>query len=164
MKKKFMRGIAAALAVLMMMPTAAFADTTTDGSNSGQQTITTDGNEPPVVPTDSDEAEEFEITCVNNDALKVWTDGGKTIQLKVDGYTDVYWQSEDKSTATISADGTVTGLKEGSVTIHASSMGKTASCTVTVVKRTVDSISVSGTPKKEYIDDTCLLICLIITS
>ena len=155
MKKKFMRGIAAFLAAVMMLPTAAFAQDTGTAPADNEVNLVAgegDGEEVPGEGGGEQQPEEkaFEITC--DDAFKVYTDGGKTIKLKVDGYTDIYWQSADKSVATVSADGTVSGVKEGSVTIHASSMGKTASCTVEVVKRKVESISVSGTPKKDYIE------------
>ncbi len=151
MKKKFLRGIAAFLAVVMMLPIAAFAEDTATPTDPAQE-VQTAANEDPVMPLDSDEGEqeqEFEITC--DDALKVWTNGGKTIQLKVDGYSDIVWQSSDKNTASVS-NGVVTGHAAGSVTIYAYYADKSASCTVTVAERAVESISVSGTPKLEYIE------------
>ena len=112
-------------------------------------------NETPMVPVDPeepetpDEKDDFEITC--DDDLTVYTDGGKTIQLKVEGYDDVMWDSDDDSVASVSSSGVVTGHTAGkSVTIYAYSKDKNDSCTVRVVKREVESISVSGTPKKEY--------------
>lgn len=121
----------------------------------GEQTPDSGENETPMVPVDPEEPEtpeekdDFEITC--DDDLTVYTDGGKTIQLKVEGYDDVMWDSDDDSVASVSSSGVVTGHTAGkSVTIHAYSKGKSTSCTVRVVKREVEEISVSGTPKKEY--------------
>lgn len=47
-------------------------------------------------------------------------------------YPTVTWQSDDETIATVSAEGKVTGIKEGVATITASCGGVSATCTVTI--------------------------------
>lgn len=79
---------------------------------------------------------------------------GKTVTLtattaNVPDGTAIVWTSSDDRVATV-ADGTVTGVAEGTATISAAAAGKTASCTVTVK---------NGTPVPDpnpVCDGTCL--------
>ncbi|MBX6333178.1 MAG: Ig domain-containing protein [Gemmatimonadaceae bacterium] len=57
--------------------------------------------------------------------------------------SQVFWNTEDPSIATVSSDGVVTGVAPGSVRIAASAAGKSAVATVTVLPRPVASVSVS---------------------
>ena len=52
--------------------------------------------------------------------------------------TAVTWTSSDESVATVSDDGTVTGVSDGSATITAAVGGKSAACTVTVTSFTYE--------------------------
>ena len=74
---------------------------------------------------------------------------GETVQLKATvlpaDATDkeVTWASSKQSVATVSGSGLVTAVAEGTSTITASSGGKSATCQVTVSKRTVPVTSVT---------------------
>ena len=74
---------------------------------------------------------------------------GETVQLKATVQPDnatnntVTWASSKQSVATVSNSGLVTAKEEGSCTITASAGGKSASCTVTVSKKTVQVESVT---------------------
>lgn len=145
MKKKFMRGIAAFLAAVMMLPTAAFAETTEGGG---------DGSEPAVVDTTPGEGtgegtgsgtgegsgegtgegeptppQEATSISISLDKNKIY-DGGSnktaTVTLTAEGGTindaDIIWYSTDKDVATVSGSGktaTVTGVSEGTASIKA---------------------------------------------
>ena len=54
----------------------------------------------------------------------------------------VSWTSSDASVASIS-NGTVTALAEGNTTITASAGGKSASCSITVVEKTINAVSIA---------------------
>ena len=74
---------------------------------------------------------------------------GETISLKalvtpstaLDGL-EIVWASSNQSVATITQDGVITAIAEGTTTISATAGGKTGSCLVTVVKRFVGVTSI----------------------
>lgn len=74
---------------------------------------------------------------------------GETVQLKAtvlpSDATDkeVTWASSKQSVATVSGNGLITAVAEGSSTITASAGGKSATCQVTVSKRTIPVTSVT---------------------
>jgi len=66
----------------------------------------------------------------------------------------VTWSSANRKIATVADDGTVTGLKAGTVTIKARTInGLTAKCKLTVLPRIAQNIVVSEFPVKTYGDD-----------
>ena len=73
---------------------------------------------------------------------------GETVQLKVSispsNATDknVIWGSSKQSVATVSDSGLVTAIAEGTSTVTASAGGKSATCTITVSKGTVEVTSI----------------------
>lgn len=67
----------------------------------------------------------------------------------------ITWTSQNSAIATVSSDGTVTGVKAGSTTITATSEGGfTSTCTVTVSNIAVTSVSVSPTSQTLSIGGT----------
>ncbi len=74
---------------------------------------------------------------INNESVSIYE--GKTVSMKattVPSYCTDYvrWESSDPSVATVYADGTVTGIKNGTVKIYAiASSGAKAACTVKVM-------------------------------
>lgn len=69
---------------------------------------------------------------------------GKSITLKVSGTSSkVTWSTSNKNIATISTTGKVTTKAPGKVTIYATVAGKKLSCTVTVVKISSTSITLT---------------------
>ena len=74
---------------------------------------------------------------------------GETVQLKATVLPDdakdksVTWASSKQSVATVSGDGLVTALAEGTTTVTASAGGKSATCTVTVSKKNIPVSSVT---------------------
>ncbi|MGM0555192.1 MAG: Ig-like domain-containing protein [Myxococcota bacterium] len=65
---------------------------------------------------------------------------------------DVTWSSDDEGVAFVDADGTVAARAIGSATITATSNGKTATATVTVIERSVASVQV--VPSSATIEET----------
>src|SRR5690349_5150131 len=57
--------------------------------------------------------------------------------------SNVTWATSDKTVATVSASGVVTGVKQGNVTITANSEGKGGSATLTVGAPALKSMSIS---------------------
>ena len=55
----------------------------------------------------------------------------------------VSWNSSNPGVATVSSDGTVTGVAEGTASVTASAGGKRASCQVTVSKKVIAVTSVT---------------------
>lgn len=55
---------------------------------------------------------------------------------------EIVWASSNQSVATITQDGVITAIAEGTTTISATAGGKTGSCLVTVVKRFVEVSSI----------------------
>lgn len=58
----------------------------------------------------------------------------------------IVWQTDDPEIAEISANGMLTGKKEGNTTVTASAGGKSGSCAVTVTKKVVPVDKVTVTP------------------
>ena len=74
--------------------------------------------------------------------------------------TGVTWKSKDTSIATVSQSGVVTGVRNGSATITATTgNGKSASCSVTIIT-SVTSISVSPTSKTLKTGETVQLTAI----
>ena len=80
------------------------------------------------------------VTDIALDQTKATIKAGETLSLtasiKPENATnkEVVWSSSDESVATVDANGTVTGKKEGTATITAKTVsgGKTATCKITV--------------------------------
>ena len=137
MKKKFMRGIAAFLAAVMMLPTAAFAETTenpTDTPEGSNQEVTTisegeggeQGSGEGEQETPPQEATSISISMDKNKIYDGGSTNTATVTLTADGgsinESDIIWYSTDKSVAKVSGSGktaTVTGVSEGTASIKA---------------------------------------------
>ena len=65
----------------------------------------------------------------------------------------VSWTSSDTSVATVTSNGTVEAVGNGSCDITATADGKSASCTVTVTEKPVSSVTLDTTSKSLYIGD-----------
>ena len=148
MKKKFMRGIAAFLAAVMMLPTAAFAE----------EPVTEDetAGDPVVVNTDAGgESQKLEIS---DESISLYS--GKTKQLSVtSGGTKIIWYSDNDDIASVSSNGLITAktvAETKTTTIYATSSGETVSCDVTVSPRTftVEVIAASDYDNKYYVGDS----------
>lgn len=76
-----------------------------------------------------------ETVTINKSTATIKVD--ETIQLTATSSIDseITWESSDEDIATVSDDGLVTGIKEGSAVITAKGSEKTAICTVTVEKK-----------------------------
>lgn len=91
---------------------------------------------------------EIESLAVSDDSITLSTGDTETLSLSVEpeeiDTSSATWASSDESVATVSADGTVTAVAEGEVTITAT-LGKVeATCDVTVSDKTYTSNSGSG--------------------
>ena len=82
---------------------------------------------------------------------------GKTTKLSVDvvpqnASKKVVWSVNDQSIATVNSDGVVSGIKEGTATVTATSLADSSvktTATITVTKaRTATALSISGSPSK----------------
>ena len=100
-------------------------------------------------------------------------EGGKTTltaTVKPDNATDkvVSWSSSDESVATVSADGEVTAVKEGTATITVTTRdgNKTATCAVTVTNNTIPVSSVTLSQKTLTLteDETATLKATVLPS
>jgi uncharacterized protein YjdB len=65
----------------------------------------------------------------------------------------VSWTSSDTSVATVTSNGTVEAVGNGSCDITATADGKSASCTVTVTEKPASSVTLDTTSKSLYIGD-----------
>ena len=63
----------------------------------------------------------------------------------------VTWSSNNEAVATVDSDGNVTAVGAGTAIITAAAGGLTATCTVTVSAKTLNSIEVTTKPKTEYV-------------
>ncbi len=106
--------------------------------------------------------------AISDDAIEIYE--GDTYRLTAtiipEDATDrtITWRSADPTVATVSADGVVTGITAGTVTVYASSSnGLTADCFVTVIARTVEptGISLSNTSMLMRVGYTAELIPVI---
>lgn len=121
MKKKFLRGVAAFLAVMMMLPTAAFADVT-EGENAGDPVVVdTEGGE----PTPPEPAEPTEITIAAAEEKTLYSSGDSTsLQLKIAeenvNAAKVTWTVlNGDDVVSVSSSGLITAKKAGTATIRA---------------------------------------------
>lgn len=83
---------------------------------------------------------EENVISLNKTKAILYTSGTKTVQLKatVTGKSKkVTWSSSNKKIATVSSKGKVTAKKAGTAVITAKANGKTAKCTVTVIKPSI---------------------------
>ena len=79
---------------------------------------------------------------INKTSLNVVCGATDTLKAVLVGATDkITWKSSDAKTAKVDANGKITALKAGTVTITASAAGKTAKCTVTVLYKDVTNTS-----------------------
>ena len=75
---------------------------------------------------------------LNKSSVSIYKDCTYTLTAKVSGKSQtVTWSSSDKSIATVTTSGKVTGKKAGTVTITASANGVKATCTVKVLNPTI---------------------------
>lgn len=81
-------------------------------------------------------------------------------------YKDVEYSSSDESVATVSSDGTVLGVGTGTAVITAKTkdQGKIATCTVNVIKKNVESISLNSDTYSVTVGDTITVIPTILPS
>ena len=142
MKKKFMRGIAAFLAAVMILPTTVLATTPEN---------------PTDTPPQNEQQEEIVLKIMNGETdvtsgtVSLSTTGSKsTTTLTIDKGYDVDWSSNKKSVVTVE-NGKLTAKGIGTATITAQYEGKEAICTVEVTARTLKEISLDGEPKDTYI-------------
>ena len=86
------------------------------------------------------EPQAVEVTSVSLDLTQMTVDEGYSRKLTATvkptnaTYAAVTWTSSDKTVATVTSDGTVSGIKPGTVTITATAGSKSANCAVTVAK------------------------------
>jgi hypothetical protein len=79
---------------------------------------------------------------INKTSLNVVCGATDTLKAVLVGATDkITWKSSDAKTAKVDANGKITAIKAGTVTITASAAGKTAKCTVTVLYKDVTNTS-----------------------
>lgn len=89
------------------------------------------------------------VTSVSVSPESISLECGKTKQLTAtispeNATGDITWTSSDETIATVSSDGTVTGISKGTATVTATVSGKSGTCKVTVTQE-VESIEVSPT-------------------
>ena len=108
-----------------------------------------------------------EITTVEGMALGV--NGTTSLEYKISPENatnkEVTWSSSDTSVATVSADGTITGLKEGTTTITVTSKdntGATDTYSLTVEVVHVDRVSLDKTTLKMEVGDTETLVATVL--
>ena len=148
MKKKFLRGIAAFLAAVMMLPTAAFAE----------EPVTEDETAGDPVVVNTDEGGESQELKISDESISLYS--GKTKQLSVTGGgTKIIWYSDNDDIASVSSNGLITAktvAETKTTTIYATSSGETVSCDVTVSPRTftVEVIAASDYDNKYYVGES----------
>lgn len=146
MKKKFSRIASLLLAVVMLLPTTVAVSAEGDVS-----TDTTTGTTKSDTLTATDT---ITITSVDGTAT-IYYDGGKTtLQLKTNVTENITWSVPSGSDVVdVDQTGLVTAKKAGTATVRAiysADVVKSADFTVTVEKRKLSKIEVSGTPNKTY--------------
>ncbi len=79
-----------------------------------------------------------------------------------DANSTIFWISSDNSVATVDQSGNVKAIGEGSVTITASTGAREATCTVTVSKKSVSSISLNYGKQSMYVGDVFALSAVVL--
>ena len=106
------------------------------GYKSASCSIEVAGNDIYVDPTGGDDNDNTEpgTFTIKISAQSIGLTTGDSYQLSATTSEEaaVSWTSSDESVATVSQNGMVTANKEGTVTIHATSNGKSVSCEVTI--------------------------------
>ncbi|MBR3933325.1 MAG: chitobiase/beta-hexosaminidase C-terminal domain-containing protein [Clostridia bacterium] len=89
-----------------------------------------------------------ELISINPQYPEVYLNTGETLQNSIVGWYPadadigtVVWSSSDSSIATVSEDGLITGVSEGTTTVYAKSGAVTASCKVTVQAPVLEKVS-----------------------
>jgi uncharacterized protein YjdB len=94
-------------------------------------------------------AEDVSTVALNKTKATIYV--GKSLQLELTGSSgSVTWKSSDKSLATVSSTGKVTGVSKGTVTIKAKADGKTYKCVVTVKKAQLNKKSIDVSKKGTF--------------
>lgn len=126
--------------------------TTTDNQETSEDMPADEEPDPPEDTTDTDEqpVEPKPLPTLDDRELVV----GQTEQLTPEGYqqsTAGTWKSSDSSIASVSKSGRVTAEKPGEATISLTVDGVTTACTVTVLEKKMESVTVqTGPDKTEY--------------
>ena len=79
-----------------------------------------------------------------------------------DANSTIFWISSDNSVATVDQSGNVKAIGEGSATITASTGAREATCTVTVSKKSVSSISLNYGKQSMYVGDVFALSAVVL--
>ncbi len=79
-----------------------------------------------------------------------------------DANSTIFWISSDNSVASVDQSGNVKAIDEGSATITASTGARKATCTVTVSKKSVSSISLNYGKQSMYVGDVFALSAVVL--
>lgn len=144
MKKKILSIISIVLAVVMMLPVMVWADGESPSGDTSSEpeissiTILANGKE---VPFDDDMS-----------VVKLYNKGENSrVQLSIKENVPVTWQASGSNVVSVSSDGTVTALSDGTATIYAYYNNKgnsvSANVNIDVAKRNLESIAVADSSK-----------------